>query len=268
MAFNGHYKLQRQRNFASFMKAIGIADDLIERGKYKEGTSEIIETGDYFKITVTAGSEVLVNEFVIGQETEVDSPTGDKIKIIIKREGKKKLVTKIQNITSVTEVTGDQLVNITAIGDIAYKRISKRVRMDFSGRYELQSQENVELFMEALGVPDDMIEKIKGLKRVTKVVQNGEDFIVAIQTGEELLINNFTLGQETQMQTPTGEKIRATMNLEGGNKLVVKARDFTSIAEFDGDQLTNTITFGNVVFKQISKKITEPDVEEDACSSL
>ncbi|GCB61990.1 hypothetical protein scyTo_0013006 [Scyliorhinus torazame] len=140
--------------------------------------------------------------------------------------------------------------------------------MDFSGRYELQSQENVELFMEALGVPDDMIEKIKGLKRVTKVVQNGEDFIVAIQTGEELFINNFTLGQETHMQTPAGEKIKATMNLEGGNKLVVKARDFTSIAEFDGDQLTNTITFGNVVFKQISKKITEPDVEEDACSSL
>ncbi|GCB61992.1 fatty acid-binding protein, liver-like [Scyliorhinus torazame] len=127
MAFNGHYKLQRQRNFASFMKAIGISDDLIESGKYKEGTSEIVETGDHFKITVTAGSEVLINEFVIGQETEVDSPTRDKIKIIINREGKNKLVAKIQNITSVIEITGDHLVNTTAIGDITYKRISKRV---------------------------------------------------------------------------------------------------------------------------------------------
>ncbi|XP_041039602.1 fatty acid-binding protein 1, liver-like [Carcharodon carcharias] len=113
--------------------------------------------------------------------------------------------------------------------------------MDFSGQYELQSQENVELFMEALGVPDDMIEKIKNLKRVTKIVQNGEDFIVAIQTGDQMLVNNFTLGQETHVQTPAGEKIKAVMNLEGENKLVVKARDFTSIAEFNGDQLTNAV---------------------------
>ncbi|GCC37019.1 hypothetical protein chiPu_0015519 [Chiloscyllium punctatum] len=104
--------------------------------------------------------------------------------------------------------------------------------MDFSGRYELQSQENVELFMDVLGVPDDMIEKIKDLKRVTKIVQNGEDFIVAIQTGDEVLVNNFTLGQETHVQTPAGDKIK-------------------------------TITFGDVVYKQISKKVEEPDSEED-----
>ncbi|XP_072431258.1 fatty acid-binding protein, liver-like [Chiloscyllium punctatum] len=135
--------------------------------------------------------------------------------------------------------------------------------MDFSGRYELQSQENVELFMDVLGVPDDMIEKIKDLKRVTKIVQNGEDFIVAIQTGDEVLVNNFTLGQETHVQTPAGDKIKAVMNLEGGNKLVVTAKDFISVAEFNGDQLTNTITFGDVVYKQISKKVEEPDSEED-----
>ncbi|XP_060689255.1 fatty acid-binding protein 1, liver-like [Hemiscyllium ocellatum] len=135
--------------------------------------------------------------------------------------------------------------------------------MDFSGRYELQSQENVELFMDVLGVPDDMIEKIKDLKRVTKIVQNGEDFIVAIQTGDQVLVNNFTLGQETHVQTPAGDKIKAVMNLEEGNKLVVKAKDFTSVAEFNGDQLTNTITFGDVVYKQISKKVEEPDAEED-----
>ncbi|XP_078410554.1 fatty acid-binding protein 1, liver-like [Cetorhinus maximus] len=135
--------------------------------------------------------------------------------------------------------------------------------MDFSGQYELQSQENVELFMEALGVPDDMIEKIKDLKRVTKIVQNGEDFIVAIQTGDQVLVNSFTLGQETHLQTPAGEKVKAVMNLEGENKLIVKARDFTSIAEFNGDQLTNTITFGNVIYKQVSKKIEDSDTEED-----
>ncbi|XP_078410541.1 fatty acid-binding protein 1, liver-like [Cetorhinus maximus] len=127
MAFNGHYELHSQENFVPFMKAIGLSDDLIEKGKDKKSTSEIVETGDHFKITVTTGSRVLVNEFTIGQETEVDSPTGEKVKAIINREGNNKLVAKIKNITSVTEITGDQMVNAMTVGDIVYKRISKRI---------------------------------------------------------------------------------------------------------------------------------------------
>ncbi|XP_078086587.1 fatty acid-binding protein 1, liver-like [Mustelus asterias] len=127
MAFNGSYELQSQKNFVPFMRAIGISDDLIEKGMDKKSTSEIVEIGDYFKVTVTLGSQVIVNEFEIGQETEIDSPTGEKIKIIIEREGNYRLVAKIQNITSVTEVTGDQLINNMTIGNIAYQRISKRV---------------------------------------------------------------------------------------------------------------------------------------------
>ncbi|XP_067884839.1 fatty acid-binding protein 1, liver-like isoform X2 [Heterodontus francisci] len=111
MAFNGHYELQSQENFAAFMKAIGLSDDLIEKGEDKQSVSEIIQTGDHFKITVRTGSKVLVNEFTIGQETEVESPTGEKIKALVNCEGNNKLVAKIQNITSVTEITGDQLVN-------------------------------------------------------------------------------------------------------------------------------------------------------------
>ncbi|XP_043556872.1 fatty acid-binding protein, liver-like [Chiloscyllium plagiosum] len=127
MAFNGRYELQSQDKFAEFMKAIGLSDDLIEKGKDQKSTSEIVETGDHFKITVTTGSKVLVNEFTIGEETEIESPTGDKIKAIVNRDGNNKLVAKIQNITSVTEINGDQLTNTMTIGDIAYKRISKRI---------------------------------------------------------------------------------------------------------------------------------------------
>ncbi|XP_069778834.1 fatty acid-binding protein 1, liver-like [Narcine bancroftii] len=133
--------------------------------------------------------------------------------------------------------------------------------MDFSGQYELQSHENVEQFMSALGVPDDTIEKIKNLKSVTKIVQNGKDFIVAVQTGNQMLVNNFTLGRETHVETPAGEKVKAIMNLEGQNKLVVKAKDITSVAEFNRDLLINTITLGDIIYKRISKKVE--DTEED-----
>ncbi|XP_060689268.1 fatty acid-binding protein 1, liver-like [Hemiscyllium ocellatum] len=127
MAFNGRYELQSQDKFAEFMKAIGLSDDLIEKGKDQKSTSEIVETGDHFKITVTTGSKVLVNEFTIGEETDIESPTGDKVKAIVNRDGNNKLVAKIQSITSVTEIIGDQLTNTMTIGDITYKRISKRI---------------------------------------------------------------------------------------------------------------------------------------------
>ncbi|XP_067843014.1 fatty acid-binding protein, liver-like [Heptranchias perlo] len=127
MAFNGKYELQSQENFAPFMKAIGLPDDLIEKGKDIKSVSDIVQTGHHFKITVTTGKKVLVNEFTIGQETEVESPSGEKIKAIVNLEGNNKLVVKMQTITSVTELTGDLLVNTMTVGDIIYKRTSKRV---------------------------------------------------------------------------------------------------------------------------------------------
>ncbi|XP_078264976.1 fatty acid-binding protein 1, liver-like [Rhinoraja longicauda] len=138
--------------------------------------------------------------------------------------------------------------------------------MDFSGQYELQSQENMKPFMSAVGIPSDDIEKIKYLKSVTKIVQNGKDFIVAIQTGNQVFVINFTLGHETHVATPAGDRVQAVMNLEGENKLVVNTKEITSVAEFIDDLLIHTITWGSIVYKRISKKIEEPD--EDQCSSL
>ncbi|XP_032891424.1 fatty acid-binding protein 1, liver-like [Amblyraja radiata] len=83
--------------------------------------------------------------------------------------------------------------------------------MDFSGQYELQSQENMKPFMSALGIPDEIIEKIKDLKSVTKIVQNGKDFIVAVQTGSQVLVNNFTLGHETHVETPAGDRVKVML---------------------------------------------------------
>ncbi|XP_069778837.1 fatty acid-binding protein, liver-like [Narcine bancroftii] len=127
MAFNGKYELQSQENFEPFMKAIGIADDMIEKWKGIKSVSEIVQTGDHFKITVTKGNKVIVNEFTIGEEMEVEGPTGEQIKALVIAEGDNKLVAKMQNIASVIEVIGDQLIITMTIGDIDFKRTNKRV---------------------------------------------------------------------------------------------------------------------------------------------
>lgn len=59
---------------------LGLPDDLIEKGKDIKSVSEIEQNGDSFKVTVTTGSKVMVNSFVIGQESELETLTGEKIK--------------------------------------------------------------------------------------------------------------------------------------------------------------------------------------------
>ncbi|XP_078264573.1 fatty acid-binding protein, liver-like [Rhinoraja longicauda] len=128
MAFNGKYEQQSQENFVPFMKALGIPDDLIEKGrKHLKSVTEIIQTGDHFKATETKGGETIVNEFTIGEEMEVPGPTGEQIKGLVNAVGNKKLLAKIQNITAVIEIIGDQLVIIMTVGDIAFKRTSTRL---------------------------------------------------------------------------------------------------------------------------------------------
>nr|DBA29420.1 TPA: hypothetical protein GDO54_009645 [Pyxicephalus adspersus] len=80
--------------------------------------------------------------------------------------------------------------------------------MAFSGTYELQSQENFEPFMKAIGLPEELIQKGKDVKSVTEIVQNGNHFVVTVTTGPKVLQNEFNIGEETELETLTEEKIR------------------------------------------------------------
>ncbi|XP_077571395.1 fatty acid-binding protein, liver-type-like [Stigmatopora nigra] len=126
MSFSGKYQLESQENFEPFMKAIGLSDELIQKGKDVKSISEIEENGDNFKVTVTTGTKVLVNSFTIGQEAELETVTGEKIKAVVQREGNM-LKVSLKGIESVTCLDGDTIVNTMTLGDIVYKRTSKRI---------------------------------------------------------------------------------------------------------------------------------------------
>ncbi|KAM8787289.1 fatty acid-binding protein, liver [Rhynchonycteris naso] len=127
--------------------------------------------------------------------------------------------------------------------------------MNFSGKYQLQSQENFEPFMKAIGLPDDLIQKGKDIKGVSEIMQNGNHFKLTITTGSKVIQNEFTLGEESELELMTGEKVKAVVQKEGENKLVTSFKGIKSVSEFNGDILTNTMTLGDIVFKRISKKI-------------
>ncbi|XP_007557621.1 fatty acid-binding protein, liver-type-like [Poecilia formosa] len=127
MSFTGKYQLESHENFEVFMKAVGVPDELIQKGKDLKSVSEIEETGDDFKVTVTTGSNVITNSFTIGKEAEMQSLTGEKIKGVVVRDGNK-LKVSLKGIESVTELTdANTIVNTMTVGSIVYKRISKRM---------------------------------------------------------------------------------------------------------------------------------------------
>ncbi|KAM9475362.1 fatty acid binding protein 1-B.1-like [Clarias gariepinus] len=127
MSFSGKFQLETQEGFVPFMKAIGLPDDLIEKGKDIKSVSEIEQNGDSFKVTITTGSKVIVHAFTIGQECEVETMTGEKIKTTVTKEGNK-LKTNMKGIESVTElVDANTIVHTMTLGDIVFKRTSKRV---------------------------------------------------------------------------------------------------------------------------------------------
>uniref|UniRef100_A0A8C5TED3 Fatty acid-binding protein, liver n=1 Tax=Malurus cyaneus samueli TaxID=2593467 RepID=A0A8C5TED3_9PASS len=131
MSFTGKYQLQSQENFEVFMKALGLSDDLAQKGKDIKSISEIEQDGKKFKVTVTTGSKVMKNEFTIGEEGEMELPNGQKVKALVQMEGNNKLIAKVNvgkgELTSVTELNGDTLTNVMTMGDLCCKRISKRI---------------------------------------------------------------------------------------------------------------------------------------------
>lgn len=60
---------------------LGLPDELIQKGKDIKSISEIEHDGDNFKVTVTTGTKVLVNSFTIGKESELETITGEKLKV-------------------------------------------------------------------------------------------------------------------------------------------------------------------------------------------
>ncbi|XP_028857667.1 fatty acid-binding protein, liver-type-like [Denticeps clupeoides] len=129
---------------------------------------------------------------------------------------------------------------------------SVRFNMAFSGKYQLESQENFEPFMKAIGLPDDLIEKGKDIKSITEIEQNGDDFKVTVTTGPKVLVNSFTIGKEAELETLTGEKVKSVVQLNG-NTLSVSLKGIESITVLSGDTITNTLTVGGIVYKRISK---------------
>ncbi|NXD62146.1 FABPL protein, partial [Eolophus roseicapillus] len=110
--------------------------------------------------------------------------------------------------------------------------------MSFTGKYELQFQENFEPFMKAIGLPEEQIQKGKDIKSVSEIVQDGKKFNITVTTGSKVLHQQFTIGEECELEMLSGEKVKTIVQMEGNNRLIADLKGIKSITELDGDTIT------------------------------
>ncbi|KAG7518191.1 gastrotropin-like [Solea senegalensis] len=125
--------------------------------------------------------------------------------------------------------------------------------MAFTGKYELESQEKYEEFLEAVGLSSAKTDH----KVVTEVVQDGDSFTWTQSIPNWTWSNNFTVGQECELATMKGSKFKATVALEDG-KISIPFPQYHFTAEIKDDKLLmNCVTPGEkgVTFKRVSKRI-------------
>ncbi|XP_062431097.1 fatty acid-binding protein, liver [Rhea pennata] len=93
------------------------------------------------------------------------------------------------------------------------------------------------------------------MKTISEIVQDGKKFKVTLATGSKVLTNEFTIGEECEMELFTGEKVKTLVQMEGNNKLVASMKGLKSVTELNGDIITHTLTMGDLSCKRISKRI-------------
>ncbi|XP_034454180.1 gastrotropin-like [Hippoglossus hippoglossus] len=125
--------------------------------------------------------------------------------------------------------------------------------MAFTGKYELEIQENYEEFLDALGLLNAKTDH----KVVTDVVQDGDNFTWTQSIPNWTWSNSFTIGQECELMTMKGPKFKATVTM-ADNKISIDFPQYSFTAEISEDKLVMIcITPGEkgVTFKRVSKRI-------------
>ncbi|XP_035017756.2 gastrotropin [Hippoglossus stenolepis] len=122
--------------------------------------------------------------------------------------------------------------------------------MAFTGSYVVESYENYEEFMEALGL---QMPKGKVTEEVVTEIHQNDEFVMTKHLKDKTWCNKFHIGKEAELQTVAGEKFKTTVTLEGG-KLKIQFPNYLYTAEVVADKLVEVQTVAGVSAKLISKK--------------
>uniref|UniRef100_H2YKV8 Cytosolic fatty-acid binding proteins domain-containing protein n=1 Tax=Ciona savignyi TaxID=51511 RepID=H2YKV8_CIOSA len=123
----------------------------------------------------------------------------------------------------------------------------------FVGTYVVAKRDNFDGFMKGVGVPEEYIEIARKVFPTTKIEKSGSGFTVTRIRPQKTTSNAFVLGEETEVETIKGDKVKVTINMDGP-KMVTKGENYCVTTEMDGDQLKETITLKGHTLTRWSKR--------------
>ncbi|XP_003268649.2 gastrotropin [Nomascus leucogenys] len=169
------------------------------------------------------------------------------------------MVLEMQVLTQVLRAVLSACTWVSQKGDLQRMKQTQKGKppssMAFTGKFEMESENNYDEFMKLLGISSDVIEKARNFKIVTEVQQDGQDFTWSQHySGGHTMTNKFTVGKESNIQTMGGKTFKATVQMEGG-KLVVNFPNYHQTSEIVGDKLVEVSTIGGVTYERVSKRL-------------
>ncbi|XP_058234835.1 fatty acid-binding protein, brain-like [Hemibagrus wyckioides] len=123
----------------------------------------------------------------------------------------------------------------------------------FFGSWTVVARENINEYMEALGMPPAMREYLWNMKSGVIFSQDGDDIIMKIKMYEasnRCFTLTFKLGQEFDESTLDFRVCKSVWNLEGGKLVHLQKwddKENTSIYEIQDGKLILTLKFGDIV---------------------
>uniref|UniRef100_A0A8C0UFA1 Fatty acid-binding protein, liver n=1 Tax=Cyanistes caeruleus TaxID=156563 RepID=A0A8C0UFA1_CYACU len=121
--------------------------------------------------------------------------------------------------------------------------------MAFAGTWQIYSQENLEPFLKALGLPDDTIKMAKDIKPIVEIQQKGNDFVVTSKTPNKSVTNSFTLGKEADITTMDGRKLKVKHSKNSISLFIPKPQfrcEWNLFVAFPFANVSITSTYRNV----------------------
>jgi len=131
---------------------------------------------------------------------------------------------------------------------------------DFVGKWNMESSENFDLYMQAVGVNKIMAGLGSTAKPTVIISIEGDVWTLKTQTTFKKSKIEFKLGEEFDEETVDGRKMKTTMTLEGGNKLIqdqkIAPPGVSSVItrEVEGSKMTVICKAGEVVSTRIYSK--------------
>ncbi|KAL6473373.1 hypothetical protein MHYP_G00169340 [Metynnis hypsauchen] len=126
--------------------------------------------------------------------------------------------------------------------------------VDFSGKWEMYEQSDPEEFLKAMAIPDAIAKRMREVKPVTIIKQDGDHFEISIKTPLRTNTNSFTIGQETEFCAMNGMKCKTTAQLEHG-KIVIETEKLSHVREIQGEDMVETLTAGSATLVRRSRRV-------------